>query len=114
MVTMKAARSVALGLPEATEQDHHGMASFRVRGRIFATVPDERHLRVMVDEAEVQAACAEAPAACEPLFWGARLAGVVVELRSIPAPLLRELLAEAWRRKAPATLVRELDASAAS
>ena len=26
-------------LPESTEQDHHGMASFRVRGRIFATSP---------------------------------------------------------------------------
>jgi len=85
------------------------MASFRVRGRIFATVPDNGHVRIMVDEAEVHAACAEAPASCEPLLWGARLAGVVVELRSVPTPLLGELFAEAWRRRAPAALVRAFD-----
>jgi hypothetical protein len=44
-------RRVALALPEATEQDHHGMASFRVTGKIFATVPDEQHVRLMVAEA---------------------------------------------------------------
>ena len=40
MTTLRRARQLALALPEATEQDHHGMASFRVRGKIFATVPD--------------------------------------------------------------------------
>jgi len=39
------ARSLALSLPEATEQDHHGMPSFRVRGKIYATVPDDEHIR---------------------------------------------------------------------
>ncbi len=29
---------MALALPESVEQDHHGMPSFRVRGRIFATL----------------------------------------------------------------------------
>jgi hypothetical protein len=109
MTTMRSVRSMALSLPESTEEDHHGMASFRVRGRIFATVPDPAHLRVMVDEAEVHAACAEASASCEPLYWGRRLAGVVVEVRTVPTPLLRELLAEAWRRKAPPALARTLD-----
>ncbi len=109
MATMRSVRSMALSLPESTEQDHHGMASFRVRGRIFATVPDPAHVRVMVDEPEVNAACAEASASCEPLYWGRRLAGVVVEVRTVPTPLLRELLAEAWRRKAPHALARTLD-----
>jgi hypothetical protein len=109
MTTMRAVRSMALSLPESTEEDHHGMASFRVRGRIFATVPDPAHLRVMVDEPEVNAACAEAPASCEPLYWGRRLAGVVIVVRTVPTPLLRELLAEAWRRKAPPALARTLD-----
>lgn len=40
MTTLARARTIALGLPEATEQDHHGMASFQIRGKIFATVPD--------------------------------------------------------------------------
>jgi hypothetical protein len=49
MATLAQARKIALALPEATEQDHHGALSFRVRGKIFATVPDSEHLRVMVD-----------------------------------------------------------------
>jgi hypothetical protein len=106
---MRSVRAMALALPEATEQDHHGMASFRVRGKIFATVPDTAHVRLMVDEPEVRAACAEAPASCEPLLWGTRLAGVAVEVRTVPAALLRELVVEAWRRKAPPALARTLE-----
>jgi hypothetical protein len=32
------ARRLALAQPEATEQDHHGRPSFRVAGKIFATL----------------------------------------------------------------------------
>jgi hypothetical protein len=103
---MRTVRSFALGLPEAAEADHHGMASFRVRGKILATVPDPAHVRIMLDEPEVLAACAEAPGSCERLHWGTRLAGVVVEVRSVPTPLVCELLVEAWARKAPAALAR--------
>jgi hypothetical protein len=111
MATMRSVRSMALSLPESIEQDHHGMPSFRVRGKIFATVPDVAHLRVMVDEHEARVACAEVPTSCELLFWGQRLAGVVVEVRTAPPPLVRELLAAAWRRKAPPALARSFDAA---
>jgi hypothetical protein len=37
MVSRKQARELALALPEAVEQDHHGRPSFRVAGKIFAT-----------------------------------------------------------------------------
>ena len=67
---MHAAHAFALSLPEAVEQDHHGIPSFRVRGRIFATVPDEDHLRIMVDEGEIRAAVAEDPEAFAELWWG--------------------------------------------
>ena len=50
---------LALGLPEAVEQDHHGMRSFRIDGKIFATVPDEQHVRIMVDQEDILAAVAE-------------------------------------------------------
>jgi hypothetical protein len=43
VLTLDLARALALALPEATEQEHHEMPSFRVRGRIFATVPDGTH-----------------------------------------------------------------------
>ncbi|HEV3460901.1 MAG TPA: MmcQ/YjbR family DNA-binding protein [Candidatus Dormibacteraeota bacterium] len=38
MTTVRQLRRIALWLPEATEQDHHGRPSFRVRGKIFATL----------------------------------------------------------------------------
>ena len=65
MVTLAAARRLALSFPEATEQDHHGMPSFRVDGKIFATVPDDRHLHVMLDEFLTHAAVGTDAKACQ-------------------------------------------------
>jgi hypothetical protein len=112
MIAMGDARKLALGLPEAVEQDHHGIPSFRVHGRIFATVPDGEHLRIMVDEGDIRAAVAEDPAACEEFWWGSRLACLVVDLRLVARELIEELLTDAWRRKAPKRLVHEHDAAA--
>ena len=103
------ARALALALPEVTEQDHHGIASFRVRGKIFATVPDEGHVRVMLDPLASEEAIAENPAMCAPFYWGKRLACVVVALAPVPRDLLAELLTDAWRRKAPGSLAGSLD-----
>lgn len=50
MVTREEARQLALALPEAVEQDHHGRPSFRVGGKIFATLWDAEHMNVMLDE----------------------------------------------------------------
>jgi hypothetical protein len=106
MTTLMHARTFALALPEVTEEDHHGMASFRIRGRIFATVPDDAHLRIMVDEHEIRAAVAEHPQACAELYWGKRLSCVVVELSRAGARQVEDLLTDAWARKAPARLAR--------
>ena len=100
------ARSLALSLPEAVEQDHHGRPSFRVGGRIFATLWSVQRLNVMLDEGGVLTAVERAPAACEEVWWGKRLAAVGVTLEHIDRDLLRELLADAWEQKAPARLLR--------
>src|SRR5271163_4229782 len=105
MTTLAQARKIALALPEATEEDHHELTSFRVRGKIFATVPDDTHLRVMVDEVEIRAAVAENPKACQPFSWGKRLACVVVHLPRAKAVLVEELLTDAWAQKAPKRLL---------
>ena len=110
MTTLAQARKVALALPEAIEEDHHDISSFRVRGKIFATVPDDAHLRVMVDETEIRAAVAENPEACQEFYWGKRLACVVVDLKLAKLALVKDLLTDAWIRKAPAKLVNELGA----
>ena len=52
-MTAEEARRLALRLPDAVEQDHHGRPSFRVGGKIFATLWDARTMNVMVDEAGI-------------------------------------------------------------
>ncbi len=106
MITADALTRLALSLPEAVVQDHHGMSSFRVRGKIFATVPDVGHVRVMAGESEIRAAVAEDPDTFQPLLWGKRLSCVVVDLARVDHAQLRELLAEAWLTKAPASAAR--------
>jgi hypothetical protein len=93
------ARRLALALPEAVEQDHHGRPSFRVAGRIFATLWDGRTMNVMVDEPRIHTAVAEHPDWCSERYWGKRLAAVAVDLTRAPEHELRELLTDAWERK---------------
>jgi hypothetical protein len=105
MITANDARRLALAQPEAFEQDHHGRPSFRVAGRIFATLWDEDHMNVMLDEGGIHTAVQAAPEVCEEVWWGKRLAAVRVDLRSADAELLADLVADAWERKAPARLL---------
>jgi hypothetical protein len=108
MPTLEDVRGWALSLPESTEQPHHDIGSFRVRGKIFATVPDDECVRIMVDEHEILAAAASHPDICHPVYWGKRLSCVAVDITAAPADLIRELLTEAWLRRAPASLAKTL------
>jgi hypothetical protein len=101
-MTLSSARSFALSLPETTESPHHHMSSFRVQGKIFATVPtDGDHLHIFVDELETKAVVAENPGACEELWWGKKLSGVRVTLSTANEELVVELLEDSWRMRAP-------------
>ena len=102
---MDEARSLALALPEAVELDHHGRPSFRVGGKIFATLWSEERMNVMVDEGGILTAIDRAPDACEAVRWGKRLAAVGVTLARADRELLEELLTDAWEQKAPKRLV---------
>ncbi len=105
MVSAERLREIALSLPESAELDHHGFPSFRVHGKIFSTLPDGRHVHVMLDEGGIRAAVSEQPQACSELWWGRRLAAVRVDLDRIDDAVLVELVTDAWRRKAPRRLV---------
>ena len=104
-VTTAQARRIALALPEAVEQDHHGRPSFRVDGRIFATLWDEHRMNVMLDEGGIRTAVESAPDICAPISWGKRVVAVAVTLSAVDAPFLGELLADAWEGKAPRRLL---------
>ena len=107
MVSTDQARRLALALPHVVEQDHHGRGSFRVAGRIVATLGDERAINVMAGETRIRAAAADLPEVCSAVFWGKRLAAVRVDLELADRALLEDLLDHAWRAKAPARMRRE-------
>jgi hypothetical protein len=105
-VSAAGVRKLALAFPEATEQPHHDMTSFRVRGKIFATMPpDGGRLHVFLPVDEVASYCAEFPSTVEELWWGKKLSGCRVLLGHADRALVREMLAESWRRKAPKSLL---------
>ncbi|MGP0047263.1 MAG: MmcQ/YjbR family DNA-binding protein [Solirubrobacteraceae bacterium] len=108
-MTIEDVRRIALALPEATEQDHHGMPSFRVRNRIFATVPDDEHVRVMAEEHQIRAAVQQDPSACREFYWGKRLACVVVTTALACRDQVEGLLQDAYLRKAPKALLDQLE-----
>jgi hypothetical protein len=99
-------RLLALALPEVVELDHHGKPSFRVGGRIFATLRGDRTVNLMLEEDGIRTAVHDLPAACKEIWWGKRLAAVQVDLQRIGTTRLGELLAEAWESRAPARLLR--------
>lgn len=100
-------RRFALALPEVTEAPHHEYSSFRVRGKIFVTVPPERtHIHVFVGETAREQALALHPAFVEKLFWGGKVCGIRIALAAAPAAAVKQLLRSAWAHKAPGSLVQ--------
>jgi hypothetical protein len=105
VVSQEQARSLALGLPETIEQDHHGRPSFRVAGKIFATLWDEGHMNVMLDEAGILTAAQREPETCTEFWWGKRLGAIHVNLSQVDPDRLSDLLTDAWECKAPSSVV---------
>jgi hypothetical protein len=101
-VTEDDVRRMALALPDTTEAPHHQRTSFRVGGKIFATMPPEGgSVNVLLDEEEARAAAEESPDWVELLWWGRQLSGVRVDLAHADGDILTELLEDAYQRRAP-------------
>jgi hypothetical protein len=99
-VNLSTSRRLALSLPDATEEDHHGRPSFRVRGRIFATVPDQGHLNIFIEPMDVDGVVRLDPDVFAPVMWGKEVNGVRVHLPRASSGIVRDLLTAAWRTKA--------------
>ena len=103
-------RRYAMSLPQVTEEPHHSYGSFRVNGKIFATVPPgESVLHLFVDDERRELALAMNPQACENLLWGKKIVGVRVSLDKADAADVEDLLDNAWRLKAPKKLLSRTD-----
>ena len=97
---MATVRKFALSLPEVTEQPHHEYASFRVRGRIFVTVPPaEDVIHVFVAEDDRERALAMYPQWTDKLLWGGKVAGLRVKLESAVPAAAKALVRQAHDTK---------------
>ena len=105
---LAAVRTFALALPEVTEEPHHNFGSFRVRGKIFVTVPPEQqHIHVFMSEPQREHALAMYPAFVEKLLWGGKVVGVRVTLALASSSVVRSLVRQAWENKAPSALASQ-------
>ncbi len=110
---LETARTFALSLPETTEEPHFDKSSFRVKGKIFCTVPpDGKTLHVCVGVHDVQALVAEDPKAFEVIIWGKREVSdwLRIHLPHADAAHVKEILEDAWRAKAPKRVLAAYDA----
>lgn len=89
-------RRAALALEGVEERDHHGFPSFRAR-TIFATLPDQETLRVMLPEGQIREAVTEFPDWTAESWWGKRLAALGVSLADADAAVVAEWLQDAHR-----------------
>lgn len=86
-----------------------GRPDFRVRNKIFATLPqDGASVNVKCSPASLDALVRDDPETFADV-WGGRWLGV--SLATISAADLRDLLTDAWRLVAPASVARTFDAS---
>jgi len=85
-----------------TESPHHRYTSFRVRGRIYATAPQEGGLlHVFVDEEDRNRMAALYPGVYGKLGWGKKVVGLKVALDDAKPEDVQALLRAAWQRKLP-------------
>ena len=102
-------RNYAMSLPEVTEEPHFHYTSFRVKSKIFVTVPpEETHIHVFVTDEEREMALALYPEFVEKLLWGGKVVGVRVELAKAKADVVKQLVKQAWLRKAPKRLAASI------
>jgi len=101
-MTYAALRALAHGLPQTVEAPHFDYVSFRVGGKIYATVPPElTHTHLFLDPPEVEAAAGRP--GVEVRQWG-KTAYLRVDLAEVEPDHLDALVRAAWARRAPRRL----------
>ena len=99
-VKLDEVRKVVLALPDTTEEPHHNFGSFRVRGRIFVTIPPGGELlHIFLPEQQRELALAMDPEFLEPVRWGSKVLGVRANLPSARKATVLSLVRQAYAFK---------------
>ena len=89
-----------MSLEAVNEEPHHNYSSFRVRGKIFVTIPpDEEFIHVFVGEEEREPALMMYPEFTEKLLWGSKVVGLRVRLASAKLTVVKSLVAKAYEAR---------------
>src|SRR5947209_5410302 len=99
MVTADEVRALALAQPGAEELPHFDRASFRVGGRIFATIaPDQKSGMLQLELDQHEALLRANPAAFFSFGGWSRSGATGVLFARVPKRLFAELLEQAWQK----------------
>jgi YjbR len=89
-----------MSLEAVTEEPHHDYSSFRVRGKIFVTVPPaEEVVHVFVGEEDRDPALALHPNFIEKLLWGGKVVGLRITLASANPSAVKSLVSQAYEAR---------------
>jgi predicted DNA-binding protein (MmcQ/YjbR family) len=106
MVTIEAARQLALSFPETDEHPHFDKKAFRVKKKIFATL-DEKSKRMMVklSPTDQSVFCSFDKTVIYPVpgGWG-RQGSTFIELRKVRKEMFRDAVTTAYCTVAPPKL----------
>jgi hypothetical protein len=107
-VKFAAVRNYAMLLPDVSEEPHHEYGSYRVRGKIFLTVPPgEEFIHVFVPGDLREHALAVYGAFSTKLLWGGKVRGLRIRLADAAPAAVELLVKQAWAFKAPRLLAGE-------
>jgi hypothetical protein len=110
MITPNFFRQLALSFPEAVEQPHFEITSFRVNKKVFATLDEAKQL-VCLGLSPVQQSvfCAYDKTIIYPVpnKWGTKGA-TYVELKKINKSMLKDALTQSYCKVAPQKLITQL------
>jgi hypothetical protein len=106
MASLADVRSLALARPDATEGISYGRPSFKLRGKLFAWLPEDDVLVVKVDPDERDLLEEADPGTYVVSAHHRPYPLVAVRLARVDVARVRELLEDAWWWVAPATLRR--------
>jgi hypothetical protein len=101
-VTAAEFRRLALSFPETIEGSHMGHADFRVRGKIFASLPFEGHGMVKLHPADQTHFVDPETETFMPAAgtWG-RQGSTIVKLKMVSKDDVKDSLQKAWRNVVP-------------
>lgn len=96
----------ALSLPETAEGSHFGIRDFRVRGKIFMTLPgpDFCVIKLTPDQQQMVLVTMPEHVAVVPGGWGLKGSTRLFH-QSVDREAIEMLLRRAWRNVAPASMV---------